>query len=55
MKSLSEIQNDADLKILNQKENGLYAILVEIQAAIVANTAALEALTLRVEALENAS
>ena len=55
MKSLSEIQNDADFRIINQKENSLYAVLKELQDGQVAILAAIEALTLRVEALENAS
>lgn len=55
MKSLSEIQSDADFRITNQKENGLYPVLKELQDSVVALTSAVEALTLRVEALENAS
>ena len=55
MKSLGEIQSDADFRITNQKENGLYPVLKELQDTLVVLTEAVEALTLRVEALENAS
>ena len=55
MKDLSEIKKALDLQTLQDKDPNLYDVLKELQDDLTALTIAVNALTLRVEALENAT
>ena len=55
MKSLTNVQKALDLQTLQDKDPNLYDVLKELQDDLTALTLAVNALTLRVEALENAS